>query len=60
TVVGLRELNIKGIPKRNWINDHFTYTHGYGATPARTADEARTDLVAVRRRGAGTDLAPNA
>ncbi|MFC9396753.1 UPF0182 family protein [Streptomyces sp. NPDC057027] len=31
TVVGLRELNIKGIPKRNWINDHFTYTHGYGA-----------------------------
>ncbi|MDI3418297.1 biotin synthase BioB [Streptomyces luteolus] len=24
------------------------------------ADEARTDLVAVRRRGAGTDLAPNA
>ncbi|MDV9192099.1 UPF0182 family protein [Streptomyces sp. SR27] len=31
TVVGLRELNIKGIPKRNWINDHFTYTHGFGA-----------------------------
>ena len=24
------------------------------------ANEARTDLVAVRRRGAGTDLAPNA
>ncbi|XUM04149.1 UPF0182 family protein [Streptomyces venezuelae ATCC 10712] len=33
-VVGLRELNIKGIPKRNWINDHFTYTHGYGAIMA--------------------------
>ncbi|WP_181957667.1 UPF0182 family membrane protein [Streptomyces paludis] len=30
TVVGLRELDITGIPKRNWINDHFTYTHGYG------------------------------
>ncbi|MDI3404632.1 biotin synthase BioB [Streptomyces cavernicola] len=27
---------------------------------AAPADEARTDLVAVRRRGAGTDLAPNA
>ncbi len=26
----------------------------------RTAADARTDLVAVRRRGAGTDLAPNA
>ncbi|MFF0436291.1 UPF0182 family protein [Streptomyces sp. NPDC004327] len=34
TVVGLRELNIRGIPKRNWINDHFTYTHGYGAIMA--------------------------
>ncbi|MCK8677327.1 UPF0182 family membrane protein [Streptomyces lichenis] len=34
TVVGLRELNIRGIPKRNWINDHFTYTHGYGAIAA--------------------------
>ncbi|MEV8123346.1 biotin synthase BioB [Streptomyces sp. NPDC085944] len=28
--------------------------------PARPAEEPRTDLVAVRRRGAGTDLAPNA
>ncbi|MFI5753761.1 UPF0182 family protein [Streptomyces sp. NPDC051569] len=35
TVVGLRELNISGIPKRNWINDHFTYTHGYGVIAAR-------------------------
>ncbi|MYS07740.1 biotin synthase BioB, partial [Streptomyces sp. SID6041] len=25
-----------------------------------SASDARTDLVAVRRRGAGTDLAPNA
>ncbi|WP_405510414.1 UPF0182 family protein [Streptomyces cyaneofuscatus] len=35
TVIGLRELNIQGLPKRNWINDHFTYTHGYGAIAAR-------------------------
>lgn len=34
TVIGLRELNLQGIPKRNWINDHFTYTHGYGAIAA--------------------------
>ncbi|MEU9702463.1 biotin synthase BioB, partial [Streptomyces sp. NPDC047981] len=27
---------------------------------AADASNARTDLVAVRRRGAGTDLAPNA
>jgi biotin synthase len=31
---------------------------GTAAVPA--AQEPRTDLVAVRRRGAGTDLAPNA
>ncbi|MEU1943460.1 UPF0182 family protein [Streptomyces sp. NPDC059474] len=35
TVVGVRELNLKGIPKRNWINDHFTYTHGYGMVAAK-------------------------
>ncbi|WP_229899549.1 UPF0182 family membrane protein [Streptomyces hiroshimensis] len=35
TVIGLRELNIKGIPERNWINDHFKYTHGYGAITAK-------------------------
>lgn len=35
TVIGLRELNIAGIPKRNWINDHFTYTHGYGAITSK-------------------------
>jgi uncharacterized membrane protein (UPF0182 family) len=34
TVVGLRELNINGIPDRNWINDHFRYTHGYGMVTA--------------------------
>ncbi|MER7973148.1 biotin synthase BioB, partial [Streptomyces sp. NPDC096080] len=32
------------------------------AVPAsgKVPGEARTDLVAVRRRGAGTDIAPNA
>ncbi|MFE3384629.1 biotin synthase BioB [Streptomyces anulatus] len=30
------------------------------SVPASRTDAARTDLVAVRRRGAGTDLAPNA
>ncbi|WPB96227.1 UPF0182 family membrane protein [Streptomyces malaysiensis] len=46
TVVGVRELNLSGIPKRNWINDHFTYTHGYGmvaakgSTPDPNADPA--------------------
>lgn len=40
TVIGLRELNLAGIPKSNWINDHFRYTHGYGVVAAKgtTAD----------------------
>ncbi|MEU6813440.1 UPF0182 family protein [Streptomyces sp. NPDC046860] len=35
TVLGLRELNLAGIPKNNWINDHFRYTHGYGVVAAK-------------------------
>ncbi len=35
TVVGVRELDIKGIPESNWINDHFKYTHGYGLVAAK-------------------------
>lgn len=35
TVVGLRELNVSGIPQHNWINDHFKYTHGYGVVAAK-------------------------
>ncbi len=31
-----------------------------GSASDARVDEPRTDLVAVRRRGAGTDLAPNA
>ncbi|WP_438306466.1 UPF0182 family membrane protein [Streptomyces sp. HUAS TT11] len=40
TVIGLRELNLRGIPKQNWINDHFRYTHGFGVVAAKgtTAD----------------------
>ncbi len=25
-----RELNAASLPSRNWINEHLTYTHGYG------------------------------
>ncbi|OIJ98255.1 hypothetical protein BIV23_30345 [Streptomyces monashensis] len=35
TILGLRELNLDGIPKNNWINDHFRYTHGYGVVAAK-------------------------
>ncbi|WP_330342810.1 UPF0182 family membrane protein [Streptomyces sp. NBC_00557] len=35
TVIGLRELNLDGVPSNNWINDHFRYTHGYGVVAAK-------------------------
>ena len=35
TVIGLRELDLSGVQQRNWINDHFKYTHGYGAVAAK-------------------------
>ncbi|WP_431781270.1 UPF0182 family membrane protein [Streptomyces chumphonensis] len=35
TVVGLREINIAGVPEGNWINNHFKYTHGYGVVAAK-------------------------
>ncbi|WP_078900529.1 UPF0182 family protein [Streptomyces sp. SBT349] len=34
TVVGLREMNINELPERNWINEHFRYTHGFGVVAA--------------------------
>ncbi|SHK74648.1 UPF0182 family membrane protein [Actinacidiphila paucisporea] len=38
TVVGLRELNVSGIPKNNWTNDHVKYTHGYGVVAAKATE----------------------
>ncbi|MEE4543210.1 UPF0182 family protein [Streptomyces sp. V4-01] len=38
TVVGVRELDSDGIPEKNWINDHFKYTHGYGIVAAKSTE----------------------
>ncbi|MEV6011563.1 UPF0182 family protein [Streptomyces sp. NPDC051976] len=43
TVVGLRELNINGIPENNWINDHFKYTHGFGLIAAKGTTATASD-----------------
>ncbi|WNI17905.1 UPF0182 family membrane protein [Actinacidiphila sp. ITFR-21] len=43
TVVGLRELNISGVPENNWINDHFKYTHGYGIVAAKGTEVTGND-----------------
>lgn len=35
-IVSPRELDLSGVPQgqRNWINDHLTYTHGFGLVAA--------------------------
>ncbi|GAA2050912.1 UPF0182 family protein [Streptomyces cheonanensis] len=38
TVIGLREMNVNNVPERNWINDHFRYTHGFGVVAASGTD----------------------
>ena len=30
TMFSARELNSASLPERNWINEHLSYTHGYG------------------------------
>ncbi|WP_081973514.1 UPF0182 family membrane protein [Kitasatospora phosalacinea] len=35
TVLGVRELDMAGVQQRNFINDHFKYTHGYGVVAAK-------------------------
>ncbi|WP_234438384.1 UPF0182 family protein [Streptomyces sp. NRRL S-340] len=44
TVVGLRELNFDGI-KKNWINSHFRYTHGYGVVAAKGTEASNGEPV---------------
>ncbi|MDO5627429.1 MAG: UPF0182 family protein [Mobilicoccus sp.] len=34
TVIAARELDLGGVPQRNWVNDHTVYTHGYGVVAA--------------------------
>ena len=31
-MLSARELNTQNLPSRTWINDHLTFTHGYGLT----------------------------
>ncbi len=31
-MLSARELNSDSLPSRNWINEHLTFTHGYGLT----------------------------
>jgi uncharacterized membrane protein (UPF0182 family) len=31
-MLSARELNSESLPNRNWINERFTFTHGYGLT----------------------------
>ncbi|MEO6727048.1 MAG: UPF0182 family protein [Blastocatellia bacterium] len=32
TMISPRELAVESLPNRNWINEHLTFTHGFGLT----------------------------
>ncbi|MFJ9696539.1 UPF0182 family protein [Kitasatospora sp. NPDC101183] len=60
TVIGLRELDLNGV-QRNWINDHFKYTHGYGAVVAKGNQVDTTGQPVLTESGlptTGTALGP--
>nr|WP_165986742.1 UPF0182 family protein [Streptomyces sp. YIM 98790] len=38
TVIGVREINTARLPDRNWINERFRYTHGFGVVAAEGDD----------------------
>ena len=52
-VVGAREINLGSVPpeQRNWINDHFLYTHGFGLVAARGPRALATAAGATLLRG---------
>ncbi|NGN68629.1 UPF0182 family protein [Streptomyces sp. A7024] len=54
TVVGLRELNMNGIPEKGWINNHFRYTHGYGMVAGKGTEVTGTGGPVYREK----DLPP--
>ena len=55
-MVAVRELQLTGVPdaQRNWVNDHTTYTHGFGVVAAygnqRNADDPRSGERSIARR----------
>ncbi len=54
-----RELDYNAVPEqaKTWVNQHLTYTHGYGFTlsPVNTADQGGLPTYFIKDIGTGTD-----
>ncbi|MFW6051578.1 MAG: UPF0182 family protein [Myxococcota bacterium] len=50
TMLSARELSAESLPNRTWINEHFTFTHGYGLTlgPVNQATEEGLPVLYVK------------
>ncbi|MCA9604643.1 MAG: UPF0182 family protein [Myxococcales bacterium] len=50
TMLSPRELAPESLPNRTWINEHLTFTHGYGLTlgPVNEADEEGLPVLLVQ------------
>ena len=59
-MLSARELNSRSLPSRTWINEHLTFTHGYGLTlgPGERGDARRPAGPVHQGPAAGLDGRP--
>ena len=59
-MLSARELNSQALPNRTWINEHLTFTHGYGLTlgPVNQVTQRRPAGAVHQGPAAGLDRRP--
>ena len=59
-MLSARELNSASLPSRTWINEHLTFTHGYGLTlgPVNEVTREGLPVLFIQRPAAGVDGRP--
>lgn len=59
-VIGVRELNQSGEPRKTWVNEHLEYTHGYGVVIAPSNASTKSGLPDFSVEGAPVHSSPGA
>ena len=56
-MLSARELNSRSLPSRTWINEHLTFTHGYGLTlgPVNEVTKEGLPVLFIKDLPAGVD-----
>jgi uncharacterized membrane protein (UPF0182 family) len=58
-MLSARELNSESLPQRNWINEHQTFTHGYGLTVGPVNQVTREGLPVLFTRNIPPESTPD-